>query len=156
MKSVNVDWWEEILASAPSLVPGVGVPSLPCSGSPHTERTLVGPRLLSELLSPCVHAIGPSGGTGLLCFISGALAGFENSKLCELNMTGTPLILWERVLMCCAWSWFTPDGQLHEHYGLGVHGEEQPEGSIQLAALRRGSCANDQGILMVPVSSPVL
>ena len=55
VKSVHADWWEEILASAPSLVPGVGVPSLPCSGSPHTARTLVGPRLPSELLSPCLR-----------------------------------------------------------------------------------------------------
>ena len=47
-----------------------------------------------------------------------------------------------------------PEGQLHGHYGLGVHGEEQQEGSIQLAALSRGSYANDQGSAMVPVSSP--
>ena len=47
-----------------------------------------------------------------------------------------------------------PGGQLHEHWGLGVHGEEEHEGSIQLAALNRGSYANDQGSAMVPVSSP--
>ena len=84
LNSVHDNWWEEILASAPSLVPAVGVSSHPCSGSPHKERksVLMGPRLPSEpSLHPAfVQSIGTPGSSGLLCFISADLAGFEYTK----------------------------------------------------------------------------
>ena len=40
LNSVHDNWWEEILASAPSPVPAVGVSSHPCSGSPHKKRII--------------------------------------------------------------------------------------------------------------------
>ena len=58
LNSVHADWWEEILALSPSLVPGVGVPSLPCSGSLHTKRTICtcgSQASFRTLPSPCLY-----------------------------------------------------------------------------------------------------
>ena len=120
LNSVHADWREEILASATPLVPAVGVPSRPCSGSPPTERKICTRWSQSEpCLHPvCVQAIGPPGGTELLYFISGALAGFQKSKLYELNIRGTPPILWERVFLCCGWSWLSQKGSCMNIRGL--------------------------------------
>ena len=65
------------------------------------QSVLMGPRLPSEpgLHPAFVQSIGTPVSSGLLCFISGALGGCEYTKLYELNVTGTPLILWDSVLL---------------------------------------------------------